>query len=264
MDKGGQTHQFENYAHHNILVLNPGMNQCPWSDIERIGDEVLRDLETIKTPNLIVDLSELDYIGSAMVALVVRIWKKVKAKEGRLVVVNRNPLVLEVFKISKLDNVWTIVEYREDALYELGVSKEAETQRRNAAALLWAAALAALAALVGAGGLAMHLAKPGVLDYPLIQIVAFGGSAIGVLLGLLLLIKGEGGRRALGFFAAVLSLAVFVIAIFYVPLSAEAKPNPPINEKKKSGPAEKSAPVDKQAKTHRPAVAEKPPVRTEE
>jgi anti-anti-sigma factor len=235
------------------------MNKCQWSDIERVGDGVLKELEAINTPHLIVDLSELDFIGSAMLALVVRIWKVVKAKQARMVVVNRNPMVLEVFKISKLNEVWTILEFREDALYELGVSREAKTKRRESNVLVMASTFAAFA---GAGGLGMHLARPGLLDYPVLHIFVFGCSAIGLVLGLLLLVKGQGGRRAVGIGSTLLSLAVLIGGSFFVPLTGHADPNDKANDKSqepdKTGDQTKSQEPLDSTKTHRPAVAEKP------
>jgi anti-anti-sigma factor len=242
------------------------MNKCQWSEIEGVGDQVLKELEPIGTPHLIVDLSELDYIGSSMVALVVRVWKVVKAKQARMVVVNRNPMVLEVLQISKLNEVWPILEYREDALYELGVSQEAKTERRESNVLVMVCAFTAFAS---AGGLGLHLARPGLLHFPLLQIFAFGCSAIGAVLGLLLLVKGEGGRRAVGIAGAVLSLAVLIGAICLVPMADkpdnQAGNKSQVPKKAQSGEeGTKPSTGTDSTKIPPPAIAEKPPVPAEE
>ncbi len=166
MDKGGLPYEFEQAAEYSVLALKPAMNNSEWSDIEQAGDAVLGELESAGTPHLIVDLSELNYIGSAMVALLVRFWKIVKAKNARMVVVIRDPMVLEVLQIAKLDQVWEIAEYREDALYELGLSPEAKSERRESNVLVMASVIPAL---IAAAALGVYLASPGVLGIRLTQ-----------------------------------------------------------------------------------------------
>lgn len=266
MEKGGQIYEFEQFPEHGVLVLKPPMNDAQWSEIEKAGDEVLQKLETVNTPNLIVDLSELEFIGSAMVALVVRIWKIVKGKKAQMVVVNRNPMVLEVFKISRLDDVWTIVEYREDAMFELGVSEEAKTQKRESK---FVTVIAVATAIGGAVALGIHRARPELLDVEIVQILAYGLSALGIVLGMWLLFMSIGGRRAVGALATIISLAVLVAAVSWVPIQTEAAGNPPVKEKeqeKESAPEgdpeseQKTgdAPSSEPAKTQAPAVADKP------
>ena len=102
--------------------LRPELNEVPWTDIERIGSGVVGRVASRDRPRVLVDLSELNHMGSAMVALVVRIWKAATERNGRMVVVNRNDLVGEVLQISGLAGKWTIVPSRDDALSSFGAS----------------------------------------------------------------------------------------------------------------------------------------------
>jgi anti-anti-sigma factor len=259
VEQRGPTYEFEQHADYCVLALKPAMNDVQWGEIEKVGDEVVKQIETLRSPHLIADLSELDYIGSSMVALVVRIWKIIKAKNARMVVVNRNPMVLEVFKISKLDEVWTITEFREDALYELGVSPEAKTERLESNLL---AVASLLIALVGAAGLGLHWANPGLLADRVTQVLAYGCSGLGMLLGLLLLFKGEGGRRAIGILAMIVGVLVFWGAVFTVPFNTEAEPEAPQAETdsdaKEKAKTSRASEKESKTKTGQPAVAEKP------
>lgn len=218
MEKGGLTHTFEKHPGYCVLALTPAMNSCQWGEIEQIGNDVLKSLEPVNTPHLIVDLSDLDYIGSAMVALVVRIWKLVKAKKARMVVVNKNAMVLEVFKISKLNEVWEIVEFREDALGLLGVSKEAKIERRESNALMFVSLLAAIAS---GAALAVDLTQPGMLVDPARPILIFACSGIGVVMGLLFAVRSQGGRKAVGFLTTLVSLGVLIAACLIVPVDQQ-------------------------------------------
>lgn len=102
------------------VVLRPELNEIPWTDIERIGSGIVRRVESRPKPRVLVDMTELDHMGSAMVALVVRIWKAVTEKQGRMIVVNRHAVVGEVLEISGLASKWTIVPTREEALIAVG------------------------------------------------------------------------------------------------------------------------------------------------
>ena len=267
MDKSGLPYEFEQASEYSVLALKPAMNNSEWSDIEQAGDAVLGELEFAGTPHLIVDLSELNYIGSAMVALLVRLWKIVKAKNARMVVVIRDPMVLEVLQIAKLDQVWEIAEYREDALYQLGVSPEAKSERRESNVLVMASVVPAL---IAAAALGIYLASPEVLGTRLTQILAYGCSALGLAIGILLAVKAIGGRRTLGILSAVVSLAVLIGAFVWVPfgsepVQAENKPAPKLTEGKSPSPevspqVNSDSPADQTRGSEpiKPAVAEKP------
>ena len=102
------------------VTLRPELNEVPWTDIERIGSGIVGRVSSQSKPRVLVDLTELNHMGSAMVALVVRIWKATTEQNGRMVVVNRSDLVGEVLQISGLANKWTVVPSRDDALRDFG------------------------------------------------------------------------------------------------------------------------------------------------
>ncbi len=120
-------YRFEEADSYCVITLLPELNQAPWGDINKIGTSLLQSMRTSmeshkKSPAFLVDLSNLHYIGSAMVALVVRLWKAVKEKDGRMAVVNNDDNVLEVLRLSGLEEVWTITETREAGLKSLGIA----------------------------------------------------------------------------------------------------------------------------------------------
>jgi hypothetical protein len=65
------------------VTLLPELNEVPWADIERVGSEILSRIEPLSSPQLLVDLCSLNYMGSAQVALVVRMFKLVRQDGGR-------------------------------------------------------------------------------------------------------------------------------------------------------------------------------------
>lgn len=103
-----------------ILRLLPGLTEAPWSEIEQAGFEAVSEVQKLSKPQVVVDLTQLSYIGSSQVALVIRVWKAVKVQDGALVVATSNSTVREVLALSGLDRVWKLVETSQEAQAALG------------------------------------------------------------------------------------------------------------------------------------------------
>lgn len=118
------------------------------SDIRDAGIKVQEYLSQIKCSACIVDLSSISYIGSSMVALIVRIWKLVKTQGGHVVVVAPGQNIRDVLKITGLTKVWTIVDTFEAAVHSLGCSMEAKVEKRERRLLTFVGPLALIGAAV--------------------------------------------------------------------------------------------------------------------
>lgn len=64
------------------------------------------------TPHLAIDLSQLDYISSAGLRVLLVVAKKVQQAKGKVVLFGLGPNVREVFSISGFDKIFAI---RDDA-----------------------------------------------------------------------------------------------------------------------------------------------------
>ena len=67
-------------------------------------------------PELIVDLSGVDFAGSAALGNFVSLHRLVRQHGGRIVFCNVEPTVTEVFRTSKLDSLFSFESDREAAL----------------------------------------------------------------------------------------------------------------------------------------------------
>ncbi|WP_437205772.1 STAS domain-containing protein [Planctomicrobium sp. SH664] len=97
------------------------MTEASWSEIEAFGADVKAELESRTRPACLVDLTPLDYMGSSIVALIVRVWKVVQSRQGKMVVVCTHPMVLEVLRLAGLDKVWKIETNLERGVEALGI-----------------------------------------------------------------------------------------------------------------------------------------------
>ena len=188
-----------------IIALDPQLNDAQWGDIAGLGNQIVDDLRSRSKPDLIVDLTELSYMGSAMVALIVRLWKAVKETEGQMVVVNRHDVVREVLKIAGLNKIWPIVQTREEGLKKLGVGRTVLS--KSMPTLL--TVLALLAATVATTLVFLPLE----INPRLTSILQFCLAGFGLIVGLIGTIRGEGIGRVLNVLAMLASQAVIVLGI---------------------------------------------------
>lgn len=112
---------------HVIVILNPSLSEQQWGDVDAVTQKVLGELLARKNPTCLIDLSPLNYMGSSMVALVVRVWKTVKAQNGKMAVVCSDDFVLGVLRVAGLDKLWTIVPDRATAFRQLKLRGQAPT-----------------------------------------------------------------------------------------------------------------------------------------
>lgn len=70
-----------------------------------LSDELDSDLGNIK--QLLFDFSELEYISSAGIRVLLAAYKRLKKAEGTLTVINANDMVREVFELTGLYKVIT-------------------------------------------------------------------------------------------------------------------------------------------------------------
>ena len=119
MTSSEAAYQIQSGNGYSIVSLLPKLNDVPWAEIERIGSEILQALRTAAHPVFLVDLSALHHAGSALVALILRVWKRASEQKGRMIVVNSDQMVFEVLQLAGLTKVWTIVATQEDAIREV-------------------------------------------------------------------------------------------------------------------------------------------------
>lgn len=232
------------------VTLRPELNEVPWTDIEKIGSGIVGRVTSRDRPRVIVDLTELHHMGSAMVALVVRIWKAVTEKNGRMIVVNRHELVGEVLEISGLASKWTIVENRDQALEAFGSSGRPagsvdESASRSGTLLLvlsgvfFLLAVLGIADAVATGIVANSLGHDGLLW------ASFAAAIAGLVLGILAVTRTIGGAKVFSIVLTTLSgvaaIAALVLALGGLDRLTPAQPQ--------EDPVEQAEPVDETVPT---------------
>lgn len=205
-----QGYRLEMARSHAVLRLDPEMGSAAWGDIDRVGNELISSVNGQGSQAWLIDLSRLEYMGSALVALVVRVWKAVQSSGGRVVVVCGSGMPEEVLRLAGLDKVWTITETYEDGLRKLGVSASGALARTGpGAGFPLLAVLAAACAVVA--GIAVALVLSGsAVNRDLLVAGLYGGSVAAVVLGAVSVFKEQSWGRWLGGAMAVAGIALAV------------------------------------------------------
>jgi anti-anti-sigma factor len=210
-------YRFEQTDGCSVISLLPELNEAQWADIEKVGNELLARLNSVPSPTFLVDLSALNYMGSAMVALIVRLWKATKERGGDMVVVNRHELVFEVLKLAGLTKLWTVVDSREKGLAELGVSGRVfgSGPQRGPGLIV----LGIIGVLGAIAGLWLQLSSSGVgAGSKIAKAVEFGFAALGLVAGTMMLVReGTNFRRNIGIFVLVACVGVVLAGILMAP-----------------------------------------------
>ena len=225
MSSSASPYECEMVGEYAVITLSESLNSVQWKAIDDIGGELVERLEALRKPACVVDLSKLNYMGSAMVALVVRMWKSLDARGGRLVVVNRDANVLEVLNLAGLTKVWTMTDSRDEALRLIGAGRGGHSSHGtggddSSAAI--PAVIGLLLVLVACGALGMVLA--GVMPEqrgPVVGVL-FGAAGLGALLGLFAAARAAGGTQAIGIVAAVAGLVLVGYGVAGLPQGAPA------------------------------------------
>lgn len=215
-------YHIEQNSSYSTITLLPGLNEAQWSDIEQAGTDINGRLSAMRSPAVLVDLTPLNYMGSSMVAMIVRCWKNVQSNKGRIVVICNNDVVREVISLAGLTKVWPIVETREEALQELGMSASGGSNQRW---LIIAGIVAALAGIVGVG---LLLTQTG--GSALALGLLFGGAGAAFVLGLITLVLSDNSGRFWGLGIVLVSVAIGVIGFLNMNASGPAAAPVPANQ----------------------------------
>lgn len=221
---------FETADGYSVFSLQPELNDSQWADFEKVGNDVVGQLDAMDPPICLVDLSDLSYMGSAMVALIVRVWKAVNENGGRMVVVNKDTMVFEVLKLAGLHKVWTIVDTRDEGVKQLGVKVRAVRAASSGEGGTPAGgggiglAVLGLGAVVGAGVGLFLLLTPGIVSEKIALVIEFGFAALALVAGTVTAARDTGTRQKLGIAIVAASVVVVLAGILLSGEGAERQP----------------------------------------
>ena len=89
-------------------------------EFDRLNDEMLAAIGGAPQSLWVFDLSNLNYMGSSSLGLMVNIRQRVKQVGGQLVLCSISPPLMKIFRTCCLERLFTITRTRDEALHRLG------------------------------------------------------------------------------------------------------------------------------------------------
>ncbi|MBD3674585.1 MAG: STAS domain-containing protein [Planctomycetaceae bacterium] len=193
-----------------VFILKRELVNAQWDHISLVGDRILEQMEEQKKPQVMIDLSQLEHMGSSMVALLVKIWKQAEAKEGTVAFHSTHDGINQVLDLAGLAKVWTICDERQDALDALGGTTE--QTGRNLAPFLVTVSL--ICTGIAATMLALKLTNNHPIGKTTEQQMQIGAGAVGAILGLWAFFTAHRISKRLGILSAIVCLGLAAFALF--------------------------------------------------
>ncbi len=107
------------YVQHAAIATLTDEKILDESDIRGLGESIMPLLETSPSVNLVLDFSNVKFLSSAVLGLLIRISRKIYESQGQLKLCGIDPKIQEIFKITRLDRVFEIYPDRYDAVQSL-------------------------------------------------------------------------------------------------------------------------------------------------
>ena len=99
-----------------IITPSPSIEQMPWDLTEQAAEIVMEPLKSSPSPMAVIDLSEVEFFGSAFLALLLRCHTAVKSRGGELVLSGPSKAARDLLKLTALDTLWAIYDTRAEAI----------------------------------------------------------------------------------------------------------------------------------------------------
>jgi anti-anti-sigma factor len=99
-----------------IVVPTVDLREIEYQRIEEGARKVLDLLNGIGVKSVVLDFHKTDYYGSTALGFFVKLWKRVRSRNGRMAFCNVSDHEREILQITALDQLWPICSSRIEAL----------------------------------------------------------------------------------------------------------------------------------------------------
>lgn len=107
------------YAENATIVSFTDEKILEEKDINSLQESIMSVIEQAEQINLILDFSNVKFLSSAVLGLLIRISKRIYEHNGRLRLCNIDPKIYEIFKITRLTKTFDIYKNIESATKDL-------------------------------------------------------------------------------------------------------------------------------------------------
>ncbi|MHC5060742.1 MAG: STAS domain-containing protein [Planctomycetota bacterium] len=88
------------------------------ADVQGLEKSIMPLVEEAEVINLVIDFSNIKFLTSAVLGILIRVSKKIYESDGQLKLCSINSKILEIFKVTRLDRIFDICEDRSAAIQD--------------------------------------------------------------------------------------------------------------------------------------------------
>jgi anti-anti-sigma factor len=108
--------QFNWHADVLVISVKGNVESVAWDLLEQAAEVILAPIADRAAPVVVFDLTDVNFMGSAFLQLLLRCHTIVKTRGGELVLCGVNEHARELLSITALDTLWAIYDTRDHAL----------------------------------------------------------------------------------------------------------------------------------------------------
>lgn len=105
----------------NVLIISPlfAVGAFSEADLHAEWAAIERQLRNPAIEHVTIDLGEIPYFGSTVLEWMVLIWKRIRARGGRLAICHCSDIGRDILKAARFDTLWKICDDRAEAMATL-------------------------------------------------------------------------------------------------------------------------------------------------
>jgi len=109
----------ERHGELTLITASPRLESLDSSMEQNVVDLLLSPLRRQTGPQVVFDLTGVEYFGSMFLAVLLRCWKLIMSTGGSLVLAGVTPQAKELLRITSLDLMWPIYKDKREAMSAL-------------------------------------------------------------------------------------------------------------------------------------------------
>jgi anti-sigma B factor antagonist len=117
-----QSFRIERHGEIAVVIPSPRVEEMPETLIEQAAKVVVNSLREEPPAGIVVDLSQVHYVGSVFISFLLRCHMLAKRQGSELVLAGASEPARELLHLLDLQTIWAIYPTRQEALAALGSS----------------------------------------------------------------------------------------------------------------------------------------------
>lgn len=102
-----------------VVELDKAYDALDTEVMQQLDTLLLDKVATADPPQIVFDMGHTEYIGSRFIELLVRTWKQLRERDGKMAICGLSPFCRDVIHTTRLEAVWALHDSRDEAVSAL-------------------------------------------------------------------------------------------------------------------------------------------------